>query len=280
MLERQPSRTALSVATHRAVHQLLEGGRVFRDPLAVRILATTPEALFRSPWVEPDRASMRAFVAVRAAFAEEVLAAAVRIHHASQLVVLGAGLDTFAYRSPYGPALDVFEVDHPATQAWKGRRLSETGILPPPYLTFVPVDFEADTLGERLASTGFDPKARTVVSWLGVVPYLTIQAIRAALQWMSDLPGGVDVVFDYSEPPERLPDRAREAQLARAGRVAGYGEPFVSHFDPLELHALLADVGLAVIDDLASADMRRPVAGARASRGGGHLLHAATPESV
>src|SRR4029453_10422383 len=85
---------------------------------------------------------------------------------ADQYIVLGAGLDTFAYRNPH-PALRVFEVDHPATQAWKRERLASSGIAVPSSLAFVPIDFERESLSEALPRVGFDRARRALFGWLG-----------------------------------------------------------------------------------------------------------------
>src|SRR5689334_22848638 len=132
----QPSRTAYGAARHRAAHQILEGGRIFTDPLAVRILGASEEELR----ADAPRRAMRVFVAARSRFAEDALAAAVG-RGVEQVVVLGAGLDTFAYRNPH-QAVRVVEVDHPDTQAWKRRRLAEAGIEVPGSVAYVGVDFE------------------------------------------------------------------------------------------------------------------------------------------
>jgi hypothetical protein len=112
----RPSRTALAAAKYRAAHQVLERGRVFSDPLALCILGPDAEEAIREAQDRPDAAAMRLFVAARTRFAEDALEWAVA-HGASQLVVLGAGLDTYAYRTPH-EGLRIFEVDHPDTQAW------------------------------------------------------------------------------------------------------------------------------------------------------------------
>jgi len=137
----QASRTALAAATHRAAHQLLEGGSIFADPLAVRILGEDPQRIAQEAEAHPSRTIMRLFIAVRARFAGDALTAAVE-RGVRQLVILGAGLDTFAYRSPFRERLRVFEVDHPATQAWKRQRLADADIAVPHWLTFAPVNFE------------------------------------------------------------------------------------------------------------------------------------------
>jgi methyltransferase (TIGR00027 family) len=117
----QPSRTALGAATNRAVHQLVDRGFIFADPLAVRILGIDPGSIDREAESEPTRRRLRMFIAVRARFAEDALSAAVA-RGIGQLVVLGAGLDTYAYRGGLRERLRIFEVDHPATQAWKRER--------------------------------------------------------------------------------------------------------------------------------------------------------------
>src|SRR6201996_3447409 len=177
MHEAKPSRTALRVALRRAAHQLHDHQPlVFDDPLAVRILGVEHgKELERTPDSErrPYSAGMRAWMVARARLAEDVLAAGIQRAQTTQYLVLGAGLDTFAYRNPYA-GLKVFEVDHPATQAWKRDCLARAGIAVPDGLAFAPVDFEeGGTLAEALAAAGFDRKAPACFSWLGVTIYLT-----------------------------------------------------------------------------------------------------------
>jgi methyltransferase (TIGR00027 family) len=283
MREREPSRTALGAAAHRALHQALEGGRVFADPIAGRILGDEAAAQARRDADRVANRGMRLFIAARSAVAEGALAAGVEARGVRQLVVLGAGLDTFAYRNPYGERLRVFEVDHPATQAWKRRRLREAGIAVPPTLTFAAVDFERQDLLAVLQACGLRTDQRTFFTWLGVVPYLTRAAIFATLGLIGALPGGGEVVFDYSDPPDLLPEAARSRQAERAGRVAALGEPWLSYFDPAEFLRELARLGFTRIDDLGPpALVRRHIlpAGAPAPADlperGGHVLFAAT----
>ncbi|HEY4923259.1 MAG TPA: class I SAM-dependent methyltransferase, partial [Roseiarcus sp.] len=180
----QASRTALGAAGHRAAHQVLEQGRIFADPLALRILGADADEAIGEAEREPRRRGLRLFIAVRTRFAEDALAAAI-VRGARQLVVLGAGLDTYAYRADPGAALRVFEVDHPATQAWKRERLASAGIAIPPTLTFAPVDFERESLATGLAAAGLDPARRSFFTWLGVTPYLTEQAIFTTLGYIA-----------------------------------------------------------------------------------------------
>jgi methyltransferase (TIGR00027 family) len=279
-----PSRTAFAAATHRAAHQLVEEGRIFRDPLALRILGVSPEEVLRDVQEHPARARMRLFIAMRTNFAEESLAAAVASDPGvTQLVVLGAGLDTFAYRNPFGERLKVFEVDHPATQEWKRARLAASDIALPAWLTFAPVDFERETLSGGLAAAGFDSRQRTFFTWLGVVPYLTEPAILATLEFIGALSGktsgGAHVVFDYSDPPHTLSPQLREAHERRAARVAALGEAFMTYFEPYVLAEKLKSAGLPHIEDLGPRDLigryLRGTTGVPAERGG-HVVHAWT----
>lgn len=226
---------------HRARHQVHDGGRIFSDPLALRILS--PEARERvttDPDDDPNRKRLRMFIALRSRIAENRLAGAVA-SGLRQLVVLGAGLDTFAYRNPF-PDLRVFEVDHPATQAWKRYCLAMAGIDVPSTLTFAPVDFERETLADGLAAAGFDRAQPAFFTWLGVVPYLTEAAVVATLTYIATQPGGAHVVFDYGNAP------AEPSELAE--RVAKIGEEFRSYYDTAALHATLARLGLRVVEDV------------------------------
>ena len=285
MREREPSRTALAVAAHRAAHQVLEDGRVFADPLAQTILGAGAQPAIWAARLNPSMGGMRFFVAARADVAETHLKAGVETRGVGQLVVLGAGLDTFAYRNPYGDRLAVFEVDHPETQAWKRRRLAETGIAIPTSLRYAPVDFERDDLMAALAAAGFDPTKRTFFTWLGVVPYLTKAAIDETLGRIAGVAGGAEVVFDYSDPPGSLSEAAAAAHRAQAKRVAALGEPFLSYFEPADLHARLAGLGLGEIDDLGPRallahhhpDLKIP---ADMRDAGGHVIFAATPPAA
>src|SRR5580658_5026176 len=276
----QPSRTALGAASHRAVHQVLEKGAIFADPLAVKILGDYADEAIRDAQNDPSKRRMRIFIAVRTRFSEDAMAAAVA-RGVRQLVVLGAGLDTFAYRNPFGEKLRVFEVDHAATQAWKRRGLATAGIPEPPTLTFAPVDFERETLADGLAAAGFDPAQQSFFTWLGVVPYLTEQAVFSTLGFIANLSGGAHVVFDYANPPASGPGQDEYAALHRelAERVAKLGERIKSNFETDALHSRLNEMGFCEIEDLGPALIReRYLPDLMSSWGdrGGHILRAST----
>ena len=272
----QPSLTARRAAAHRAVHQLIEHGAVFADPFAVRVLNEAPEALVADAAAHPDRRPMRLFIAARHRFADEATAAAVA-RGTRQMVVLGAGLDTSAYRNPHAD-LRTFEVDHPQTQRWKRERLREAGITAPPSLTFVAFDFERDNLAGRLAASGFDAARPSIFIWLGVVPYLTRDAVFASLNYIAGCTAS-EVVFDYGEPPESSPPEQRADHARRAAVVAALGEPWLTFFEPPQLHGELRALGFTQVEDLDAAAIAARYFNAaqhqRAARGRGHLLRAA-----
>ncbi|MGC2162109.1 MAG: class I SAM-dependent methyltransferase [Silvibacterium sp.] len=254
MEEAIPSRTALRVALRRAAHQIVDSPLVFEDPIAVPILgAGYAEELRRTP-VRPDRpfsVALRAFMVARSRYAEDNLCRAVDAG-LRQYVLLGAGLDTFAYRNPW-PALHVFEVDHPATQQWKRELLGTNRIAVPENLTYVAVDFERQSLPERLAASGFDPAAAAYFAWLGVVPYLTQGAFRGTVDFIASQAAGSGVVLDYGLPREALPPEERWAHDSLASRVQQAGEPFQLFFTPDAIAAEFA--AFRSLEDIGSAEI-------------------------
>ena len=194
-------------------------------------------------------------------------------------MILGAGLDTYAYRTPPSDDLRIFEVDHPATQAWKRERLAEAGIAVPPGLHFVAVDFERETLADRLDAAGFDPARPAFFSWLGVVPYLTETAVFATLGFIAGLPGGAacGVRLRQSRGIDGNAGAARRAS-ALAERVAALGETLQCHFDSDELGARLQTLGFRAVDDLGPGEISQRFFPGRAafSGGGAHVVHATT----
>jgi methyltransferase (TIGR00027 family) len=237
------SRTAERVAIRRAAHQLLDHPQVLEDPLALRIIGAEAEGALRSNPKEHHAFSraFRAFMAARSRFAEDELAFAFA-HGVRQYVVLGAGLDTFAYRNPHA-GLRVFEVDHPATQDWKRQQLHAACIAIPPFLTFVAVDFERQSLAERLQESGLKAGEAAFFSWLGVTPYLTREACLTTLGLIAKMPTGSGVVFDFAVDRELLNPGQRIAFDALSKRVARYGEPFQLFFDPAKLQQELKSLG-------------------------------------
>jgi methyltransferase (TIGR00027 family) len=226
--------------------------RVLDDPLALAILGEKTAAELRAS-TEPGSANLRAFVAARSRFAEDHLAVAVR-QGVRQCVVLGAGLDTFAYRNPF-PGLRVIEVDHPATQAWKRDLLASAGIAIPASASFVAVDFARQTLFGELQRSEFCFDEPAFFSWLGVVPYLTRDAALGTLRWIGSLPSASSVAFDYAIARTALNFLERTALDALSRRVARAGEPFQLFFEPQELSSELSGMGFRLLEDLGAAEI-------------------------
>ena len=257
----QPSRTARGAAAYRAIHQTLEGGVIFSDPFAARILDEETRARLDETAADPSLRPMRLFIAARSRFSEDTLAACVA-RGVRQVVVLGAGLDTFSLRNPHaGQGVRVFEVDYPATQAWKRERLKQAGLAVPASLTFAPVDFERQSLAEGLKAAGFQADRPAFFQWLGVVPYLTREAVSLTLDFIAGVPES-EVVFDYAEPLENYPDDRRADVMEVAARAASRGEPWLSLFDPAELSKMLRNKGFGIVEDLGLAEIAERFYGA------------------
>jgi methyltransferase (TIGR00027 family) len=250
----KPSRTARGAAAYRAIHQTLDGGAIFRDPYALRILDADTLLTLDQVAADPSRRPMRLFVSARSRFSEDALGASVA-RGARQVVVLGAGLDTFSLRNPYEDlGVRVFEVDFPATQDWKREQLAGASLAVPSSLTFAPVDFERQGLGRGLAQAGFRADRPAFFQWLGVVPYLTREAISQTLVFVAGIPEA-EVVFDYAEPFENYPADRRAHIMGVAESAAARGEPWLSLFDPPLLSDMLRENGFGTIEDLGLAEL-------------------------
>jgi methyltransferase (TIGR00027 family) len=278
MEENQPSRTAQGAAMHRAAHQLMDQPPIFADPLALRIIGDDAAAALRESRDEVVTRSpgLRAFIATRSRFTEDCLAAAMT-RGVRQYVLLGAGLDTFAYRAPR-TGLKVFEIDHPATQGWKRARLNEVSIAIPDWVTYAPVNFEHETLRDGLARAGFDFAKPAVFAWLGVTPYLTHDAVVATLAFVASLASGSEIIFDYAELPDGRDAEQREHYEALAARVAAAGEPFRSTYETKTLVAEVEALGFSFVEDLDADALNARYFNGRSDglmlRGRAHLLHA------
>ncbi|MGC9953864.1 MAG: SAM-dependent methyltransferase [Rhizomicrobium sp.] len=284
MFEDKASATAQGAAMHRAAHQLLDHPAIFADPLALRIIGREAEKALRggeSRHILPGAAGLRAFLAVRSRFTEDCLAEAMA-RGIGQYVLLGAGLDTFAYRGAYDPArLRIFEVDHPATQEWKRGRLREAGIALPASVFYVPVDFERETVAEGLARAGFDFAAPAFFAWLGVVTYLTHGTVMETLRFVAERTGASsEIVFDYPESADTISPVQRRAMQMLAARVSAVGEPFRTAFKPDEIKNALLALGFSRIEDMDTTALNARYCRGRddafALRGNAHMVRART----
>src|SRR5579862_553018 len=197
-MESAPSRTAMFAAVSRGLFRLETASPwVLDDVLALVLVGPVWRELrdrFDPLFPGPVRSESRAAVCTRSRYAEDRLAAGAF----SQYVILGAGLDSFAWRRPdLLRSLRVFEVDHPASQEWKRQRIDELGLPTSDQLVFAPIDFEVQSLHDGLEAAGFDWTQPTMFLWLGVTMYLTIDAIEATLRTVAGCPSGSAVVLDY-----------------------------------------------------------------------------------
>src|SRR5215831_8018282 len=248
MKPNEPSRTALIIARQRAAHQVLDHSSILYDPFAMKILREDEKDVLQFANEHPVASIGRLFTTARSRIAEDALSGAVE-RGIRQIVILGAGLDTFALRSPHGAReVRIYEVDHPATQAWKRQRLDEAQLALPPWLILVPVDFERDDLGEMLVGAGFQQHSPAFFTWLGVVPYLTQDAIASTLDYMASIENS-EVVFDYMEPPQALSEEMRELISKRTEQLEKIGERWASRFEPAGLAAMLRTHGFCDIHD-------------------------------
>ncbi|MDE2301087.1 MAG: class I SAM-dependent methyltransferase [Sphingomonadales bacterium] len=231
-------RTAIAAAALRAAHAIAGAEpKIFCDDLALALSGLSREEVLALAARVP--AASAATCILRSRFAEDGLAAS----GPGQYVVLGAGLDSFGLRLA-GRADDpqVYEVDDPAFQRWKRRRIAAAGLGVPQGLHFVPCDFETDALDAALARAGFDAGAAAFVSLLGVTQYLTRPAIRATLAWAGARPHGSRIVLSYLE--------ANRESEALAAAMAGGGVAVPSRFAVAEMTALLREAGFTCIDHL------------------------------
>jgi methyltransferase (TIGR00027 family) len=240
-----PSRTAIRAAVLRAAHQLLDDDpKILVDPVAVRLV----RELLPVDGGELQSASLkrlRAALVLRSRYAEDVLAEASR-RGMRQYVILGAGLDTFAYRQPpWARALAVFEADHPATQTWKREALQLAGIPVPVNVRFCPVDLEIGSLPQALAAASFQSGTLTFVSWLGGTQYLSEAAIDSTLGFVRSLPPGSEIVFSLVVPDTWLDQDQRQEFEALADAAASGGEPWITRLDPTVLRSRLLDMGFS-----------------------------------
>ena len=273
----EPSRTALMIARQRAAHQVIDHGSILDDPFAMKILGEDEKDVLQFAKRHPVASIGRLIAAARSRIAEDALSGAVA-RGVRQIVILGAGLDTFALRNPH-TALEIriYEVDHPATQAWKRERLAEAQIALPPWLILVPVDFERDDLREELAEAGLEQDAPAFFTWLGVVPYLTQKAVGRTLDYVSSIPDS-EVVFDYMEPPEAFSEELRKIEKARAEQLEQIGERSDSRFEPAGMRAILRSHGFCAVEDIDFEEIAsrfgRAVQGLAPGHAGVHVVHA------
>jgi methyltransferase (TIGR00027 family) len=258
--EGERSASAEMVAVMRAAHQVLDAEPlILTDPLALRIIGARGRR-----WLDANRAlfgvehirRIRGMVAIRSRVCEDELRRAIE-RGTRQYVVLGAGLDTFAYRTPeLAGRLTVFEVDQPATQLWKRERLREAGLSPPADLRFVATDFNEGTLGAALAAAGFDRGAPAFFAWLGVSYYLPRESILETLRFIAGQSAASEVVFDFALEESAVPADFLHLYRQLRGQMERSSEPWQTWFTPADLLDRLRALGFTTIELLDAGALR------------------------
>jgi methyltransferase (TIGR00027 family) len=253
MKQNCPSLTANKVAVMRAAHQIIDKPKIFEDPIALSIIGNQGVSEIRSKkrkFKTRLHSYLRAIVVARSRFVEDELCMAIK-QGIRQYVILGAGLDTFAYRNPYSDAgLRVFEIDYPATQEWKREQLNAVNVTKPESLTFVPIDFEKQSLQDRLQEVGFTADEPSLFSWLGVTMYLNKQTVMATMQYITSFTAsGSMIIFDYTVPPSSQNFIRRFIFRLLAHKMAVIGEPWQTFFDPQQLAMDLKGIGFTKVED-------------------------------
>jgi methyltransferase (TIGR00027 family) len=290
-MEERASATAIGVARMRAAHLLLDDDpKIFRDDFALRLGGCESEAFLRedisnvlaeiAAKVGPEIAQRvlqtgRAVMIMRSRYTEDALSRAIA-GGVTRYVILGAGLDSFAWRHPrLASPVEVFEVDHPASQQWKRRRLQELGIDEPPNLTFIPIDFEKQTLLDGLRDGRYPLDKPAFFSWLGVTQYLTRETVLDTFKQVVTLGSGTEISFTFVVPEDLLArDDQRFLAMAAAG-AAARGEPWLTLFRPDELTSQLQELGFTRVEHLSPGD-----ANIRYFAGRGDGLHVPGVEHV
>ena len=257
-MESAPSRTAMFAAVSRGLFRLETASPwVLDDVLALVLVGPVWQQLrdqFDPLFPGPVRREARAAVCTRSRYAEDRLAAGAF----TQYVILGAGLDSFAWRRPdLLGSLTVFEVDHPASQAWKLERVREIGLPLSDSQVFVPADFEAEPVQDVLGAAGFDWAQPAMFCWTGVAPYLTAQAIESTLRTIAAAAPGSEVVFSYRAEDSVLDDAGTEYARIYTPIAASVGEPLQPGWPVSEIERLISRCGLTVVDHPARADLQQ-----------------------
>jgi methyltransferase (TIGR00027 family) len=251
MIAGRPSQTMLQTAVLRAVHQLLDEPLIFDDPIAVDLVPeASQEAILRE---EPKYRALvltvrRAGVVLRSRFAEDRLAAAAA-RGVRQYVIAAAGLDTFPWRQPgFAREMQIFVTDLPESLAVLQDCVQRRGLPQPANLTYVPIDLEQKELLQPLVTAGFDLERPTFCSALGIVQFLTLDAVDALLTFVARRAKGSEIVLSFTPPDDELGERELKGVRESQARTKDYGEPWLTRLRPAELTARLSLLGYSDIE--------------------------------
>jgi methyltransferase (TIGR00027 family) len=287
-MDTEASKTAIGAAMMRAAHLVLDDDpKIFRDDLAMRFSGYETETALRdqlklnqitaSEKLGADAAqrlfqSVRAGVTIRSRVTEDALFEAMK-RGITRYVVLGAGLDSFAWRrADLADKLEVYEIDHPASQDWKRARLRDLGIASTPNIHFIPIDFEKQTLLEGMREGRLPLDKPLFFSWLGVTLYLTREIVLDTLRQIATLPSGTEISFTFRVPASQL--KAQDEQIAKlvASSAASVNEPFLSAFEPDELAARVRELGFSHVTHVGPKETNATYFAGRSDGLEGHTL--------
>ena len=281
MEKTQISLTAIMTAYLRGYHSKYDTPKIFDDFLACALIPEERRKLIEEGFTSSFRINDPEFAATcpsltgalarvmpgfaglshtlaRSRYTEDSLAVAVT-QGVKQYVILGAGMDTFAFRQLDGfDCLQVFEVDHPAMQSFKRHRLEELAWEQPGRLHFIAMDFTRDSLSAELLKSPYGPQIKSFFSWLGVSMYLTRQEVLKTLHTIAQVaPSGSTVVFDYLDEDAFDPKKAA-SRIQQAMFMAKYaGEPVQTGFNPGTLSLELSNIGLQLVENLGPEEFQK-----------------------
>jgi methyltransferase (TIGR00027 family) len=251
----EPDSTAVRTALWRALHLEVDAPpHVLEDRIGLQLVEPDPDWRQRPDMNEYATPGVRASIVARARFVDDLVTEQAE-HGVGQYVLLGAGLDTFAQRRPeIASRITIFEVDQPGPQAWKRRRLVETGLGIPEWLRFVPVDFETTSWWDGLLANGFDADKPAVVTSLGVSMYLTREATAAALRQSATLAAGSTLAMTFLKPVALVAPEEQEMHRATDAAARASGTPFISYYAPDEILQMAREAGFATARHVTAGD--------------------------
>ena len=286
MKDNQASFTAMTVAYMRAYHSKHATDKIFDDFLAYDLIPDEKRGLIEQHLIEQymvwdqqlndfpytelqseqtitqellrqATSGLEGFFNSRARYAEDALKELIK-KGVKQYVILGAGMDTFAFRQPeMMEHLEVFEVDHPATQEFKLHRLAELGWKHPAKLHFIPIDFTKESLITALtSSSSYDQKVKTFFNWLGVTYFLTQDEVFTTFRSIREIaPADSTVVFDYLDTDAFIPEKSSLEMQKTLEYLRKIGEPMITGFNPSTLGAELTCLGFSLKENLSPEDI-------------------------
>jgi len=284
--DNQASFTAMTVAYMRAYHSQHATDKIFDDYLAYELIPTEKRALIEQHLIEQNMildkqlkntgyaalqseqtitqellrqatSRLEGFFNSRARYAEDALKKAIK-KGVKQYVILGAGMDTFAFRQPeMMEQLEVFEVDHPATQEFKLHRLADLGWKHPAKLHFIPIDFTKESLITALTSSAsYDQTVKTFFNWLGVTYFLTRDEVFTTFRSIRGIsPANSTIVFDYLDTDAFIPEESSPQMQKSLEYVRKIGEPMITGFNSSTLRDELTCLGFSLKENLSPEDI-------------------------